>query len=100
MNFQLIEFPGVVQWEERMVLLTGCVLITGCSRGIGLELVRQLVGRTSITPRHIIATCRSAKPCKCNMGFSTAARFGSNRVLAGTQGNGGVDFLVKTGNKA
>ena len=40
-------------------MLTGCVLITGTSRGIGLEFVRQLVKRSSITPKHIIATCRN-----------------------------------------
>ena len=40
-------------------MLTGCVLITGTSRGIGLELTRQLLQRSSITPRHIIATCRN-----------------------------------------
>lgn len=40
-------------------MLTGCVLITGTSRGIGLELTRQLLQRSSITPKHIIATCRN-----------------------------------------
>ena len=39
-------------------MLTGCILITGTSRGIGLELAKQLVARKKITPRRIIATCR------------------------------------------
>jgi NAD(P)-dependent dehydrogenase (short-subunit alcohol dehydrogenase family) len=39
-------------------MLTGCILITGCSRGIGLELVRQLARRKDISPKQIIATCR------------------------------------------
>ncbi|XP_070538164.1 C-signal-like [Ptychodera flava] len=34
------------------------VLITGCSRGIGLELVKQIV-RLSSPPAHIFASCRS-----------------------------------------
>ena len=40
-------------------MLTGCVLITGSSRGIGLELTRQLLQRFSVTPKYIIATCRN-----------------------------------------
>ena len=40
-------------------MLTGCVLITGTSRGIGLELTRQLLQRSSVTPKYIIATCRN-----------------------------------------
>ena len=40
-------------------MLTGCVLITGASRGIGLELTRQLLQRSSVTPKHIVASCRN-----------------------------------------
>lgn len=34
------------------------ILITGCNRGLGLGLVRQLVGLQR-PPQHIFATCRS-----------------------------------------
>ncbi|XP_029464719.1 uncharacterized protein LOC115095333 [Rhinatrema bivittatum] len=34
------------------------ILITGCNRGIGLELVKQLLGKPN-PPEHIFATCRS-----------------------------------------
>ncbi|KAJ7311936.1 hypothetical protein JRQ81_006257 [Phrynocephalus forsythii] len=41
-----------------MAPLTPCnVLVTGCSRGIGLELVKQMVGKTN-RPQKIFATCR------------------------------------------
>lgn len=34
-----------------------CVLLTGSNRGIGLELVRQLLGGPH-PPAHVFATCR------------------------------------------
>lgn len=37
------------------MLLARSIFITGCSRGIGLELVRQLVPQAE----HIIAACRN-----------------------------------------
>ncbi len=40
-------------------MLTGCMLVTGSSRGIGLELIKQLVGRRVVSPKVIIATCRN-----------------------------------------
>ena len=36
-------------------MLARSILITGCSRGLGLELVKQLVPQTEI----LIATCRN-----------------------------------------
>ncbi|XP_049937313.1 C-factor-like isoform X1 [Schistocerca serialis cubense] len=39
------------------------VLITGCSRGIGLELVKQLTGHKS-APEFIIATCRKPEEAR------------------------------------
>ncbi|XP_070538615.1 uncharacterized protein [Ptychodera flava] len=39
-------------------LKAGTVLITGCSRGIGLELVKQFLG-LPMPPAHIFASCRS-----------------------------------------
>ncbi len=37
---------------------TTTYLVTGASSGIGLEFVKQLAGRTSAGPTHVIATCR------------------------------------------
>ncbi|KAK7020609.1 hypothetical protein SK128_025281 [Halocaridina rubra] len=39
-------------------MIAKSILITGCSRGIGLELVRQLVGSTN-PPNVLLATCRN-----------------------------------------
>ncbi|XP_042236487.1 C-factor-like [Homarus americanus] len=38
-------------------MLAGSVLITGCNRGLGLEMIRQLV-TSSTPPRVVIGTCR------------------------------------------
>ncbi|XP_069171244.1 C-signal-like [Procambarus clarkii] len=39
-------------------MLEGSVMITGCSRGLGLEMVRQLLTSTD-PPRIVVATCRN-----------------------------------------
>jgi len=39
------------------------VLITGCNRGIGLELVKQFL-KVDNPPQHIIATCRKPDEAK------------------------------------
>ncbi|XP_077981559.1 uncharacterized protein LOC144436610 isoform X2 [Glandiceps talaboti] len=39
-------------------LCTKSVLVTGCSRGIGLELIKQFV-KLPNPPQHVFATCRS-----------------------------------------
>ncbi|KAF4525931.1 hypothetical protein B566_EDAN013167 [Ephemera danica] len=39
------------------------ILITGCNRGIGLELVKQLISHKT-PPSHLIATCRSIEKAK------------------------------------
>ena len=45
-------------------MLARSVLITGCNRGIGLELVKQWL-KVEVPPEHIIATCR--KPDEVNL---------------------------------
>ncbi|XP_069185169.1 C-signal [Procambarus clarkii] len=44
-------------------MLAESVLITGCSRGLGLEMVRQLVTSDS-APRVVLATCRNPDSAK------------------------------------
>ena len=39
-------------------MLASNVLVTGCSRGIGLEFVNQLLS-SSCPPENVIATCRN-----------------------------------------
>ena len=40
-------------------MIRGPVFITGCSRGLGLEMVKQLSERTPKSPKIIVATCRN-----------------------------------------
>jgi short-subunit dehydrogenase involved in D-alanine esterification of teichoic acids len=44
-------------------MLARSVLITGCNRGIGLELVKQWL-KVDGPPEHIIATCRKPEEVK------------------------------------
>ncbi|CAG9760053.1 unnamed protein product [Ceutorhynchus assimilis] len=39
------------------------ILITGCNRGLGLGLVKQLV-KTKFSPKYVIATCRNIENAK------------------------------------
>lgn len=39
-------------------MLTKTILITGCNRGLGLEMVTQLLSNSTWKPDKIIATCR------------------------------------------
>ena len=44
-------------------MIARSVLITGCNRGIGLELVKQWL-KVDGPPEHIIATCRKPEEVK------------------------------------
>ncbi|XP_069460565.1 uncharacterized protein [Ambystoma mexicanum] len=54
-------------WDARTVL------ITGCNRGIGLELVRQLLAKPS-APKKIFATCRNPDSPQCQTLNDLAAK--------------------------
>ena len=44
-------------------MLTKSILITGCNRGLGLELVRQLAENPAIRPQKILCTVRNTETC-------------------------------------
>ena len=71
------------------------ILITGCNRGIGLELCRQLAGRGD----RIIATCRqsSAELATLDVQLIEHVDVGSDESIAGLRqaiGNTRLDWLI------
>jgi short-subunit dehydrogenase involved in D-alanine esterification of teichoic acids len=54
--------------QSHIKMLARSVLITGCNRGIGLELVKQWL-KVDGPPEHIIATCRKPEEVNSNILF-------------------------------
>jgi hypothetical protein len=59
----LSDFAELKHHFKFLKMLARSVLITGCNRGIGLELVKQWI-RVDSPPEHIIATCRKPAEVK------------------------------------
>ena len=56
-----------------------CVLLTGSNRGIGLELVRQLLGGPQ-PPTHVFATCRDPEGPRGKVSVRVGAAEGGLRA--------------------
>ena len=66
------------------------VLLTGSNRGIGLELVKQLLG-ASRPPAWIFATCRDPEGPRAQVSAGGRPRGKARGVLAAPLGAGGWD---------
>ncbi|XP_078525318.1 C-signal-like [Lissotriton helveticus] len=60
--------------------LARTVLITGCNRGLGLEIVRQLLEKPN-APEQIFATCRTPESPKCQALNELAAKHSNLKVI-------------------
>ncbi|XP_078525615.1 C-signal-like [Lissotriton helveticus] len=60
--------------------LARTILITGCNRGIGLEIVRQLLAKPK-APEQIFATCRAPESPKCQTLNELAVKNANLKVI-------------------
>ncbi|XP_078525640.1 C-signal-like [Lissotriton helveticus] len=60
--------------------LARTILITGCNRGLGLEMVRQLLAKPN-APEQIFATCRTPESPQCQTLNELAAKHSNLKVI-------------------